>query len=181
MRESVIEPLLDVKGSLLQQTVSIMTLSPVTAATPSEDFHTSHKSSDLSCNVCGEFDEKWVRIAERARARLANLTMQQKVKLWQCSRKLRLTPSNISKVPRKKDTPPEKFVQSCLFSHFRGNKATSHGNRFEPVARQVLEKHHNLTVEHCGTVVSETHPFLSARPRWVNWDGQHYRDKMSLH
>lgn len=164
MRESVIAPLLDVKGSLLHQTVSVTTLLPLTAATPSEDVHTSHKSPDLSCNVCGEFYEKWVRIKESARARLANLTMQQKGKLWQCSRKLRLTASNISKIPRKKDTPPDKFIQSCLFSHFRGNKATSHGNRFEPVARQAFEKLHNLTVERCGTVVSETHPFLSASP-----------------
>lgn len=164
MRESVIAPLLAVKGSLLQQTVSVTTLAPVTAATQREDFHTSHNSSDLSCNVCGEFYEKWVCIKESARAQLARLTMQQKGKLWQCSRKLRLTASNISKVPRRTDTPPDKFVQACLFSHFRGNKATSHGNRFEPVARQVFEKEHHLTVERCGTVVSETHPFLSASP-----------------
>lgn len=171
MQQSVIAPLLDIKGSLLHQTVTAKMSPSVHAKTKlrgnvAELTHGPHDDDDdlLACDVCAEFYGKWVRIKEPVRLNLMQLTCQQTGRLWKASRKLRLTASNVSKVPRKKETPPENFVKSCLFSEFRGNNATSHGQRFEPVARQMFERHTGIHVERCGTVVSATHPFLSASP-----------------
>lgn len=171
MQQSTIAPLLDIKGSLLHQAVTAKISTSVHAKnnlteTVPKLTHGSHEDEDdlLVCETCSDFYSKWVNIKEPVRLRLMELTRQQTGKLWEASRKLRLTASNVSKVPRKKDTPPDNFVKSCLFSQFRGNKATSHGQRFEPVARRMFENQNGVHVERCGTVVSATHPFLSASP-----------------
>lgn len=128
--------------------------------------HGSHDNEDdlLVCKTCSDFYSIWVNIKKPVRLRLVELTCKQTGKLWEASHKLRLTASNVSKVPRKKDTPPDNFVKSCLFSQFRGNKATSHGQRCEPVARRMFENQNGVHVERCGTVVSATHSLLSASP-----------------
>lgn len=171
MKESVIAPLLSIKGSLLHQAVSakvpLMTNNDANRMDNStlSIVHGSHNEPGmLTCDLCFKFYSKWVQTCERARVKLMQETTQQTGVLWQASRKLRLTASTLSKVPRKKDTLPDKFVKSCLFSHFRGNKATNHGKRYEPVARKVFEEQCGVSVVQCGTVVSETHPFLSASP-----------------
>ncbi|XP_040359369.2 uncharacterized protein LOC121047825 [Ixodes scapularis] len=80
------------------------------------------------------------------------------------SRKVRLTASILSKVPKKTSTSPDNFVNSCLHSNFRGNKYTEHGKLYEPVARAAYQQKTGRVVTLCGAVVSATHPFLSASP-----------------
>ncbi|XP_064479743.1 uncharacterized protein LOC135393146 [Ornithodoros turicata] len=169
MKESEIAPLLDIRASLLHQTVFASLPSNVQTSCCSQrdtvPEHGSHNEPELlACELCFEFYSQWVKIEESSRQRLMKLTCQQSGDLWQASRNLRLTASNLSKVPRRKDTAPDKFIKSCLFSTFRGNKATSHGKKFEPVARKAFENSYGVCVELCGTVVSATHPFLSASP-----------------
>lgn len=77
---------------------------------------------------------------------------------------MRITASNVKRVPKLPNTPHEKAVLSLTSNTFRGNAATRRGQHFEPIARAQFERETGLKVSLSGTVVSEELPFLSATP-----------------
>lgn len=170
MQDSVVSPLLTVQGSLLQATIAADVSSLALGISglqllSDEVIHGSHQNVEpLSCSACFSFYKKWVSLEECARSALSEITTDQEGELWKSSRKVRLTASILSKVPKKASTAPDNFVNSCLHSNFRGNKYTEHGKLYEPVARAAYQQKTGREVTLCGTVVSATHPFLSASP-----------------
>lgn len=84
--------------------------------------------------------------------------------VWRISRRLRITASNVKRVPKRLTTSFEKAVNTLTNPTFQGNATTRHGCHYEPVARLQFSKSLSLCVIPCGTLVSIKHPWLSPTP-----------------
>lgn len=129
---------------------------------PSHGFHSG--TGPDNCHCCNDFYKRYVDIHLDAQVRLAKGTVEQRGSVWEGSRKVRITASVTSKIPKRKHTLPERALASLLRSSFRGNKATMHGTQCEPIAREAFEQETGLKVARLGTVVSQSEPYLSASP-----------------
>lgn len=88
-----------------------------------------------------------------------------KTNLWITSRKVRLTASTTSSVPKTDRADPSRFVTNHLYPRFKGTAATRKGTANEPLARKkFMELTKTDNVELTGTVVCPTEPYLSASP-----------------
>lgn len=154
-------------GTLLYETLS----APPREQPPAADtvvirIHGDHEGDDAPncCLLCSTFYNQYVALSDAAAAALSIETADQSSKLWLFSRKVRLTASNVAKVPKKQTTSGEKAATKMLCPVFSGNAATKHGKQMEPVARAQFSKQTGFSVRQVGTVVSKEFPWLSASP-----------------
>lgn len=90
---------------------------------------------------------------------------QSKTNLWITSRKVRLTASTTSSVPKTDRADPSQFATNHLYPRFKGTAATRKGTANEPLARKkFMELTKTDNVKLTGTVVCPTEPYLSASP-----------------
>ncbi|KAH7945383.1 hypothetical protein HPB49_010296 [Dermacentor silvarum] len=116
------------------------------------------------CALCSAFYCKYVALSTGAAAALSAETANQSSQLWLFARRVRLSASNVAKVPKKETTSGERAATRMLSPVFFGNAATKHGKRMEAVARVQFSKKTGLSVTKVGSVVSEEMPWLSASP-----------------
>ena len=119
-------------------------------------------SLPLSCPKCQTFYEAYVQLTHSSK--LEKATKQQNNSTWTDSRKLRITSSRVSDLPKTNRANPDKFINNHIYSRFKGCAATRHGQRYEPVARAWYERLSGKTVSPSGIVVCEEEPYLAASP-----------------
>ena len=84
--------------------------------------------------------------------------------MWRDSRRVRITASTASKVPKRKTTNPDKFLREKMFPTFKGNNATRHGQVEEGNARAFYAEHFGVVVEDKGSLLKSGMQWLSASP-----------------
>lgn len=136
-------------------------------SSPSHQSHANVESLPESCPLCNIFYTDFIVLSGAAAEALERKTRGTTNTLWLQSRQLRVTASNIKRVPKKAETPHTKAVASLTTTTFRGNAATRRGQQFEPVARVQFMRETGLAVSLCGTVVCPELPWLSATPDGV--------------
>ena len=117
-----------------------------------------------SCSSCKVFFNKYVEIGNNKVNLLQEQTKQQASSLWTDSRKVRLTASKLSSVPKTTRANPEKFVTSHIYNRFKGCAATRHGQKCEPLALKWFEHHSGLTVQSSGLVLRRDEQYFGASP-----------------
>ena len=76
-------------------------------------------------------------ISKEQQERLQQETIDQsKTNMWITSRKVRLTASTTSSVPKTYRADPSRFVANYLYPRFKGTAATRMGTANEPLARK---------------------------------------------
>lgn len=80
------------------------------------------------------------------------------------SRKLRITSSRASAIPKSARGDPSKFITNQIYTRFKGCLATRHGQKFEPVARDWYAETSGCIIEKCGLVISDSEPYNAASP-----------------
>ncbi|XP_070377408.1 uncharacterized protein [Dermacentor albipictus] len=161
--ESPFPYLFDTPGTLLYETFH-PSMQRQVPPPPANDGNEHGDHGNESCVVCTTFYEKYVALSPRGAEVLQSETASQATPLWFFSRKLRLTASNVNKVPKRETTGCEKAAMRMLSTSFSGNAATKYGKQMEPVARKQFSKKTGLTVNQIGTVVNTELPWLSASP-----------------
>lgn len=122
-------------------------------------------SVSLKCNACQSFFKRFIDIGNCNIEKLKQDTVKQgESKLWSETRRIHITGSTAKAIPKKTTTSPENFIKNHVFSKFKGNSATTHGNNMEPIARNIFSDENLVQVDLVGTVISETEPWLSASP-----------------
>lgn len=153
-------------GTLLHSTMNAAAWDPSAADLPSQPRHSHTDPLELpeSCGPCKLFYQKFVVLSDEGRALLEFSTREQGCPLWHMARRLRITASNVKRVPKKESTDPSKAVSALSNPSFTGNAATKHGLKYEAIARVAFMRKTGLAVAQSGMVVSSTHPWLSASP-----------------
>lgn len=129
--------------------------------------HSPHDSVDTlpqGCMLCNNFYVKYIVLSGASMAALEASTRSQANYLWHVSRRLRITASNIRRIPKRVTTPAEKALQSITSPNFYGNAATQHGINHEVVARLQFQKDFGLVAVQRGIYVCKDKPWLSATP-----------------
>lgn len=147
----------------MSPTTSVETPDPV----PCHQSHANVEGLPESCPPCNFFYTDFIVLSAAAAETLENETRGETNAVWLQSRQLRVTASNIKRIPKKAETPHVKAVASLTSNGFRGNAATRRGQQFEPVARAQFERETGLTVSLSGTVICPELPWLSATPDGV--------------
>ncbi|KAM7313415.1 uncharacterized protein ISCGN_003280 [Ixodes scapularis] len=168
-RDSPFRDLFNIPGTLLYDTFHAperedATVAANDAATPCHGSHLATDDLPSSCEPCSRFYAEHVVVTSTAAAALEEATRSQQTPTWFVARRLRLTASNVYKVPKKSTTSCEKSATSMVCPTFTGNAATRHGQLHEPVARAQLVRDYGMTVTRCGMFVSKDFPWLSATP-----------------
>ncbi|XP_077553851.1 uncharacterized protein LOC144168763 isoform X2 [Haemaphysalis longicornis] len=135
---------------------------PTTSHGPHEDTN----SLPGACSLCNNFYERYINLGDAAAGALEAATRTQN-HLWHTSRRLRITASNVKKIPKRTTTPTQKAVQALTAPTFHGNAATQHGINHEAVARQQVESYLKTEVQLKGIHVCKERPWLSATPDGV--------------
>ena len=144
-----------VPGTILHHVLSAR---PQTAQPDPPKEHTM--CAEQKCTLCTTTFQHYVQCGEQDRQRLEKETMGQNSQLWLDQRKIRITSSEASEVPKKAD--PTNWVERKLNTKFSGNEATRYGQHSEPLARQCFEQTTGLTVETTGLIVHEQDNWLGA-------------------
>lgn len=129
--------------------------------------HSSHNSADNlphRCVMCNDFYMKHILLSDAAMVALEMSTINQGNHLWHVSRQLRITASNVHRIPKRATTSVVKALQCITNPNFYGNAATQHGLNHEAVARLQFQKDFGLVVEQRGIFVCKKKPWLSATP-----------------
>uniref|UniRef100_A0A6B0V6C3 Putative phage-type endonuclease n=1 Tax=Ixodes ricinus TaxID=34613 RepID=A0A6B0V6C3_IXORI len=156
-------------GTLLHSTLTAAPRPQPTNPQPDEStLHSSHEDVDIlpeSCVLCEAFYTSFVQLSEVAVESLEHATRHQSdSSLWHMARRLRITASTASVIPKLAKTSTQNALQTLVNPQFRGNAATAHGIKYEPVARKKFIEITGLTVGSSGTVVCQGRPWLSASP-----------------
>lgn len=164
--------LFDVKGTLLYDTLHAprRAQEQPLKEEASDSGHANHDTDDdlpYSCVPCTRFYSDLVVLSPSAAAALERSTRGQDTQLWYDARRLRLTASNVRRVPKRETTSCEKAARSIAIPSFMGNAATNHGKVYESVAREQFMRKTGLIVEKCGTFINDDYPWLSASPDGV--------------
>lgn len=128
--------------------------------------HEDTNSLPGACTLCNNFYKHYINLTDTSAASLEAATRKQNP-LWYTSRRLRITASNIKRIPKRATTPTQKAVQALTAPSFHGNAATQHGISHEAVARQQMETYLKVPVELRGIHVCKSMPWLSATPDGV--------------
>ena len=148
--------LANIPGTLLHD---VLTAQPQQKEMPS--LPTIHEQcAERKCTLCNLVFAQYVSCGKDERERIANATKGQNNRLWQDQRRIRITSSEASEVPKK--VHPKNWVVRKLNASFTGNAATKHGQTSEPLARQWFEETTGLSVETTGLVVDEEDNWLGA-------------------
>lgn len=134
---------------------------------PTAGQQTSHNHGGENCAQCQDFYDSYVVLSSEGATALRHETSSQSTPLWFFSRRLRLTASNVSKVPKKEGTACDKAAERMISPIFSGNASTRHGKQMEPVARAQFIAKTGLVVSETGSVVHPEMPWLSATPDGV--------------
>lgn len=126
--------------------------------------HDSVSSLPQGCMLCNDFYVKYIALSGPGMAALETSTRSQANYLWHVSRRLRITASNVRRIPKRATTPAEKALQSITSPNFYGNAATQHGINHEVVARLQFQKDSGLVADQRGIYVCKEKPWLSATP-----------------
>ncbi|XP_060586523.1 uncharacterized protein LOC132742209 [Ruditapes philippinarum] len=118
----------------------------------------------LSCGKCETFFKQFIDLSPEKATFFTENTKTQDSNLWLDTRKLRVTSSRVSSLPKTQRADPNKFITNQIYPRFKGCTATRHGQKFEPVARAWFESTTNQTVAQSGIVVSEKEPYIAASP-----------------
>ncbi|XP_037505136.1 uncharacterized protein LOC119381318 [Rhipicephalus sanguineus] len=165
--ESPYPDLFTIPGTLLYETLNA---APRPHRPAADDVvnrtHGDHSldNSPNGCVLCSEFYSKYVALSAAAAASLSSQTSDQCSQLWLFARRVRLSASNVAKVPKRESTAGEKAATRMLNPVFSGNAATKHGKRMEAVARVQFSKKTGFSVAKVGSFVCEDTPWLSASP-----------------
>jgi len=171
VQKSTVGSLWECKGSLLN-----MVLNPpeIEEQKKQENNHEDHNINSsipvtlpLSCGKCETFYGKYINISQDKRKALEHMTTEQNNNLWMDSRKIRITSSRASSIPKSSRGDPNKFVTNQIYTRFKGCSATRHGQKFEPVARDWYTETSGQTINKCGLKICENEPYIAASP-----DGQ---------
>lgn len=104
------------------------------------------------------------------RDNLERMTRQQTdSSAWHDCRRVRITASSAKKVPVRSTTDCTRFLREQISPSFRGNYATQHGVRNEPVALLQLSDM-GYPIQKSGAVLAEQEPWLSASPDGICTD-----------
>nr|XP_020491749.1 uncharacterized protein LOC109985699 [Labrus bergylta] len=112
------------------------------------------------CKLCNDIFEKFVKCGKDGRENIESKTKGQNCQFWLDQRKIRITSSEASEVPKKAD--PTSWVERKLNGKFVGSAATRYGQTSEPLARIFFEETTGKTVETAGLVVDERENWLAA-------------------
>lgn len=113
-----------------------------------------------NCKLCNIVFERYVKCGKDEREKIETKTKGQNCPFWLDQRKIRITSSQASEVPKKAD--PSNWVERKLNCKFFGNTATRYGQTSEPLARKCFEDTTGQTVETTGLVVHEKENWLGA-------------------
>lgn len=158
-----------IAGTLLHETLTApaqLQACPV-ARVPDPPRHQSHDKAEPlpeSCPACNIFYTDFVVLTDAAVVALETRTRGRTNVLWADSRKLRVTASNVKRIPKRDTTLPGKTLIALTENSFQGNAATRRGRLYEPVARAKFQSETGLTVSPCGTLVCAEEAWLSATP-----------------
>lgn len=70
------------------------------------------------------------------------------------------------------ESPEDIMYKKCGFNRFSGNEYTSHGNLYEPVARDKYSEMYNEKVHEIGLVPHPEHPWLGGSPDGITESGK---------
>lgn len=171
-KDSPFQELVNIPGTLMHETLTAPERElPVPSDEPATATHVLHENSQMTlpddCPPCLKFYTKYVSLSSASMSALEAATRTQNSSLWHTSRRLRITASNIKRIPKRATTSTQKALLSLTTPTFHGNAATRHGLQSEKVARQKFEEHFGMKVELHGTHVCKDYPWLSATPDGV--------------
>lgn len=146
-----------VPGTILHH---VLTAQPHTAHPETGPPKEHTMCADQKCTLCNTTFKKYIQCGEQDRQRLETETKGQNSQLWLDQRKIRITSSEASEVPKRTD--PTNWVERKLNTRSSGNEATRYGQQAEPLARQCFEQTTGLTVETTGLVVHDQENWLGA-------------------
>lgn len=177
-KDSVLNHVFNITGSLFNELLT----TPVTCNTQNGGMCLTYQSEPHSehgftpeglpsCLPCRDVFEKLVQGSVLFYNNLSAITINQStspnpdsVLVWKIARKLRITASTASKVPKRKTTSPFNFMNNHLFGKFKGNLHTARGNYGEEEARRWYTNATGNEIRVTGTTISQTEPWLSASP-----------------
>ncbi|KAH6932984.1 hypothetical protein HPB50_011240 [Hyalomma asiaticum] len=105
------------------------------------ELHATHDNIDTlprSCVPYNAFYKEFVELSPVAAAALEEHTRSQSSVVWHVAKCIRLTASNIEKVPKRSKTPCTNAVNPILSSSFSGNAATKHGYKYRKVSPEAV-------------------------------------------
>lgn len=148
-----------IPGSILHH---VLTAQPQMKTTdPQTELPKEHaQCADLKCTLCNVVFETHVKCGEGQREKIELKSRGQDGQFWLDQRKVRITSSEASDVPKKTD--PSKWVERKLNAVFGGCAATRYGQSAEPLARKWFEETTGQTVETTGLIVHENENWLGA-------------------
>lgn len=88
--------------------------------------------AEQKCTLCNTTFQNHVKCGEQDRQRLQTETKGQNSQLWLDQRKIRITSSEASDVPKTADST--NWVERKVNTNFSGNEATRYGQQAEPLA-----------------------------------------------
>lgn len=116
--------------------------------------------ADHKCQLCNVVFDTYVKCGKDQRETIETKTKGQDSQFWLDQRKVRITSSEASEVPKKTD--PGNWVERKLNAAFVGCAATRYGQSSEPLARKWFEGTTGQTVETTGLIVHENENWLGA-------------------
>jgi len=120
------------------------------------------KCAERDCELCETVYAKYVARSAQECVHLAKATKTQDSKLWKDQRKIRITSSGASDVPKTNKSDPKNWLDRKLKNRFLGNAATRYGNESEPIARAYFERTTRKKVQTTGLVVDPDENWLGA-------------------
>ena len=169
IEESPLKELWNCKDTMLYQ---VLKASGPSSVELEEIQHGDHNVEDpsgpvtlpLACCCCAHFYKHYILLQRDHYSNIQKLTINQNNNLWIDSRKIRLTASRISAIPKSSRADPEKFINGQLYPRFKGCAATRHGLKNEATARQWFQHVTGETVSKSGIVICKEEPYLAASP-----------------
>ena len=128
--------LANIPGTLLNHVLTAKPQQKAANETPLPAHH--DQCSQQTCALCNAVFDKYVKCRNEEREKIASETKGQNNQFWLDQRKLRITSSEASEVPKKIN--PQNWVERKLNGSFTGNAATRYGQTSEPLARQWFEE-----------------------------------------
>ena len=165
--QSKMKPLWNCKGTMLHKILSAPAKAfeeKVPLVHGCHDADWNMPVTEIPCASCQHFLDKFVKISKASAECLERQTKQQSSLLWMESRKIRLTASKVSSLPKTKRANPDKYVTNHIYNRFKGSAATHHGLRCEPLACEWFEGETGLTVCKSGLQIHGDEQYIAASP-----------------
>ncbi|KAH3809711.1 hypothetical protein DPMN_138087 [Dreissena polymorpha] len=106
----------------------------------------SRPVKEVTCRPSDDFNEKYINLSADAKTEISEATSLQCSTLWSDALKLRISLSKVHALPKTSRADPNKFVTNPIYTRFKGNSATQHGQKYEAEARAWFEQNTGLKV-----------------------------------